>query len=99
MNLDHLLHPNSCSSQCIICTKLRDNEIELSILNNKITRRRNKMNDTKRVQAIKIVINEVMVQVLHPENSSKSSNTKIEKALKTLGFLDAEIKDIQNWWG
>ncbi len=55
------------------------------------------MNDMKRVQAIKIVIKEVMVQVLHPEQNLKSSHNKIERALKTLGFLDAEIKEIQDW--
>lgn len=36
MNLDHLLHPNNCTSNCSICYRLRENELELTIFNNKI---------------------------------------------------------------
>lgn len=43
MNIDHLLHPNNCKSECIICLKLKDNEVQIVNLNNKLIKGEIKM--------------------------------------------------------
>lgn len=50
-----------------------------------------------RLQAIKILIYEVMYQVKHPNKSTKSSNERMEKSLKNLGFTPDEIREIMTW--
>ena len=50
------------------------------------------------VDAIVVIIKEVVSQVNRPTRGAKASNCKIEKALQILGFNDTQIKLIQDRW-
>ena len=50
------------------------------------------------VDAIVVIIKEVVSQVNRPTRGAKASNRKIENALRILGFSENQIKRIQNQW-
>lgn len=51
----------------------------------------------EKVQAMFIIIKEVMLRTACPIVKSKASDNKIKKSLKVLEFSEEEIKDIMRW--